>query len=375
MSEDWAEAALARALDCVAGRLGAPGYPHVTQGGRWTTSADGFWTGGFWVGLCWAGYEEQGDERFRAAAEQALEPFLARASEAHNHDLGMMFCPSAVMGFRLTGEPRYREAALRAAHSMAAQFNEKGRFIPGWGFFGEEDWSGAVLVDTLMNLPLLLWAAAESGESRLREVALAHGKTSLSFHFRADGSTAHVYHFDPLTGAPIGAGTYQGKSPTSCWSRGQAWAIAGCAALARLGAGQPYFQAARRAAAYYLDHLPADGLPPWDFDATGPAEPKDSSAAAIAAYGLLLLGEQETALWGTGAACLRALAEAAQAPPGHEAVLAHATADLPHRIGVDESTIYGDYFFVRALRHLNKNTASQPASGPRARLARDDKRR
>jgi unsaturated chondroitin disaccharide hydrolase len=368
VSEVWAEVALARALDCVAGRLGATDYPHVTRRGRWTTSVDGFWTGGFWIGLCWAGYEERGDGRFRSVAEQLLEHFLRRASEPHNHDLGMMFCPSAVRGFRVTGNSRYREAALRAASSLSAQFNEKGRFIPGWGFFGGDDWSGTALVDTLMNLPLLLWAADESGEGRFRDVALAHGETSLSFHFREDGSTVHAYRFDPVTGAPIGPSTYQGKSPTSCWSRGQAWAIAGCAVLARLGASERYLQAARRAASYYLDHLPDDGLPFWDFDATAPDEPKDSSAAAIASYGLLLLGEKQPSLWEAGVACLRALADAAQAPKGHAAILLHATADLPHGIGVDESTIYGDYFFVRALQHLNNRAAGQPGDRPEGPL-------
>ncbi len=359
MSEPWAEAALARALDCVASRLGTVGYPHVTRNSRWVTSRDGSWTGGFWIGLCWAGYEERRDERFRSVAQRALEPFVGRASEARNHDLGMMFCPSAVKGFRVTGDPRYRGAALRAASSLAAQFNEEGRFIPGWGAFGGDDWSGAVLVDTLMSLPLLLWAAAESGEGRFRDVALAHGATSLSHHFRQGGSTVHVYRFDPTTGTPIGPGTYQGKSPTSCWSRGQAWAITGCAQLARLGAGEPYLEAAHRAASYYLDHLPSDQLPFWDFDATGPGEPKDSAAAAIASYGLLLLGENEPSLWEAGVKCLRALAEGAQAPRGHEAVLLHATVDLPHGIGIDESTIYGDYFFVRALQHLNKKSSGQ----------------
>ncbi|MGH9104376.1 MAG: glycoside hydrolase family 88 protein [Acidimicrobiales bacterium] len=344
----------------MAGRLGTVGYPHVTEGGRWTTSADGFWTGGFWIGLCWAGYEERGDGRFRSVAEQALRQFVGRASEPHNHDLGMMFCPSAVKGFRVTGEPRYRQAALQAASALAAQLNEKGGFIPGWGFFGGQDWSGAVLVDTLMSLPLLLWAAAESGEERYRDVAFAHGETSLSCHFREDGSTVHVYRFDPVTGAPIGPGTYQGKSPASCWSRGQAWAIAGCAALARLGAGERYLEAARRTVSYYLDHLPDDRLPFWDFNAAGPGEPRDSSAAAIASYGLLLLGDLLPSFWEAGVACLRALVEAAQAPEGHDAILLHATADLPHGIGVDESTIYGDYFFVRALQYLNNKTAGQP---------------
>jgi len=349
--------ALERALDTVESQLDLGGYPHVTEGGRWLRSADGFWTGGFWIGLLWSAFEERGDERFRDAAERLLAGLVGRAREPKNHDLGMLFCPSAVRGYELTGETRYRDAALDAAASLAGQFNERGRFIPGWGFFGDADWTGLTLVDTLMNLPLLHWAAAESGDERLRQVALAHGQTSLTHHLRDDGSTFHVYRFDPETGEPLGGDTYQGKHPSSCWSRGQAWAITGCTLLARAGAGPAYRTAATRAADYYLGRLPDDLIPPWDFDADGDDEPRDASAAAIAAYGLLLLGE-ETAdpRWSAaGEACLQALAESAQAPPGQPAILLHATADLPHGIGVDESTIYGDYFFVRALQQLRRN--------------------
>lgn len=372
MSErPWPAPALERALDTVEAQLDRDGYPHVTDGGRWVRSSDGLWTGGFWIGLLWAGYAERGDRRFRAAAERLLAGLVERAGERHNHDLGMLFCPSAVRGYELTGEPRYRDAAVTAAESLAAQFNERGRFLPGWGFFGRDDWAGATLVDTLMNLPLLLWASSETGNPRLREVALAHGRTSLAHHLRDDGSTFHVYRFDPETGTPLGGATYQGRRAGSCWSRGQAWAIAGCTLLARAGAGREYLEAAGRAADYYLDRLPDDLIPPWDFDAGGAGEPRDTSAGAIAAYGLLLLGEatgdRERSV--AGEACLHALAERAQTPAGHEAILLHATADLPHGIGVDESTIYGDYFFVRALRQLRRRRAA----GTAAALAGDEK--
>lgn len=367
--QGWIETALETALDSVGARIDLDRYPHVTEGGEWVLSDDGFWTGGFWIGLLWAGYEERGDRRFRAAAERLLWRFAARADEPRNHDLGMMFCPSAVTGYELTGDARLRDAALEAARSLATQFNARGGFIPGWGFFGDAGWEGAVLIDTLMNLPLLLWAARESDDlERLRAVALSHGETSLGHHLRSDGSTFHVYRFDPQTGEPVCGDTYQGKAAGSCWSRGQAWAIAGCARLARLGAGSRYRVAAERAAAYFLDHLPDDLIPYWDFDAE-PDEPRDASAGAIAAYGLLLLDDEDAA--DAAARCLRALVEHAQAPPGHPAILLHATADLPHGLGVDESTIYGDYFFVRALQllrnriHATAGTAVQETGGSR----------
>lgn len=387
----WVAHALERALDSVAQRLDTDGYPHVTENGSWVLSKDGFWTGGFWIGLEWAGYEERGDQRFRAAAERLLATFIARANENPNHDLGMMFGPSAVKGFELTGEPRYRDAALLAAETLAAQLNPRGSYIPGWGFFGQAGWEGVALVDTLMSLRLLFWASEQSGNPRFREVALAHARTSLAYHLRADGSTYHAYRFDPETGAPLRGDTYQGKSAEGCWSRGLAWLIAGCAQLATctqpadgtrsaggtqpadgtrsVGGTQPadgtqpagsaatvaagaatgamFREAAERGADYYLAHLPNDLIPYWDFSAAAD-EPRDASAGAIAAYGLALLGKPEAL------SCLKALVEHAQAPAGHAAILLHATADLPHGIGIDESTIYGDYYFVRALQQIRE---------------------
>jgi unsaturated chondroitin disaccharide hydrolase len=355
-SAHWTDAALDRALDSVEARLDLDVYPHVTEGGVWGTSPDGFWTGGFWIGLLWAGYEERGDERFRATAERLLERFILRSDEARNHDLGMMFQPSAVKGWEIVGDVRYRDASVQAAYTLASQLNPAGGFIPGWGFFGNDDWSGISLVDTLMNLPLLVWAAGQTGDDELLRVALTHGRTSLGHHLRADGSTYHAYRFDPHSGAPIAGDTYQGLAAESCWARGQGWAITGCAQLARQGVGDEYRDAAEAATRWYLEHLPDDTIPYWDFDAAAPGQPRDASAAAIAAFGMLLLADLGTPLPAAQAAeeTLRALVRSAQAPAGHPALLLHATADLPHGLGIDESTIYGDYFFVAALRELRR---------------------
>jgi unsaturated chondroitin disaccharide hydrolase len=355
----WIDDALERALDSVEARLDDPRYPHITEGGEWVTSEDGYWTGGFWIGLLWAGYVERGDDRFRAAAERQLEAFITRSGEEHNHDLGMMFGPSAVRGWEITGDVRYRDAAVAAAGTLAGQVNPNGGFIPGWGFFGAEDWSGASLVDTLMNLPLLLWASAITGDDAYRRAALVHGNTSIEHHVRPDGATYHVFHFDPDTGEPLRPGTHQGLRAGSCWARGQGWAITGCAQLAAAGAGDAFHEVSERAAGWYIDNVPDDLIPYWDFDAAEDGQPRDASAGAIAAYGLLQLAALGTSLPAVEVAesTLRALVTEAQAPQGHPAILLHATADLPHGLGIDESTIYGDYFFVEALRALRRARA------------------
>jgi unsaturated chondroitin disaccharide hydrolase len=349
--EPWAAIALQRALDKVAQNRMLVGYPHVTKRGQWVTTMDGAWTGGFWIGLLWIAYEERGDSHFRETAEALLQNFMQRAHEQRNHDLGFMFCPSAVAGWSITGDRRYREAALQAAESLTAQFHPEGRFIPGWGFFGGQEWQGTTLIDTLMNLPLLLWASEQTGNQRYREIALAHADSTLRYHMRPDGSTYHVYQFDPETGQPLRGGTYQGLSAESCWSRGQAWAIAGWSILAQQTDERRYEQAAQRAARYYLASLPASLIPPWDFHDTGP---RDSSAAAIAAFGLLHLATLSNDVEYMDAAkqILHALCEDYLAPTTLPVILLHATADLPHGLGIDESTIYGDYFFVRALQRM-----------------------
>lgn len=355
--QHWIDEAIARALtrlDAIAQE--ATDFPHITEKQRWCYTADGVWTGGFWAGLLWLAYQRGRQGRHSEQALAFTERLLPRAADARNHDLGFMFFPSAVKAWHLIDDPRYRDAAVQAAQSLAAQFNPQAGFIPGWGYFGGADWSGRVLVDTLMNLPLLVWAVQHGADTGLLEVVRRHAATTLAHHLRRDGSVYHVYRFDPHTGQPLGGDTYQGLEPQSAWTRGQAWAITGLAILARMMSDTRYLAASERIAARFVDRLPPDDVPPWDFDAPGPDEPKDASAGAIASYGLLqlyrLTGRRKQL--DNATRLLRALASSCANRGDAGGLLLHATADLPHGLGIDESTMYGDYYYLKSLVALDE---------------------
>jgi unsaturated chondroitin disaccharide hydrolase len=353
---NWLEKATAAAVEQVDSiAASVQDFPHVTEKKRWTCTSDGVWTGGFWAGLLWLAQEHQPGPARLARAHAFTQRLLPRAHDAHNHDLGFMFFPSAVKGWQLTGHEEYRLAAMQAAASLAAQFNARGGFIPGWGFFGGEDWRGSVLIDTLMNLPLLVWAVQQGAAPSLMEVVRTHTATSLANHLRPNGSVYHVFKFDPDSGAPQGGDTYQGKGPESAWARGQAWALTGLALLAGRTHDAAYTAASRKVAEFFLSALPPDHVPYWDFDVSGAGEPRDASAGAIASYGLQKLFDLtgERRYLDAAAAILQALAATCANTPGAPGgVLLHATADLPHGLGIDESTMYGDYYYLKSLAAL-----------------------
>lgn len=360
--EPWHRRALDRALDKVERTsLELTDFPHVTENGRWVTHADGVWTGGFWIGQLWLLYEEREQGEVRERAVRFLERLLPRRFEARNHDLGMMFYPSAVVGWRLTGHDDYRRAAIDAARALAAQAHPVGGLIPGWGFFGGNDWVGSSLVDTLMNLPLLVWAAKQTQDPSLTQVAVRHADISAAHHLRPDGSAYHVYRFDPETGTPLGGDTYQGMGPESRWSRGLGWAIAGLAVLGEGVHDPDYLRVAKKAASFYQAHVPEDLVPYWDFDAREQGSgghgvdtrsvPRDSSAAAISCFGMLRLAAalHDDDLRSYAMRVLRSLSEAYADAAPRQALLGHATADLPHGLGIDGATVYGDYYYLKAL--------------------------
>jgi unsaturated chondroitin disaccharide hydrolase len=358
----WLDASIARAVDGTR-RLAATAtaFPHIVDHGAWQFTPDGVWTGGFWAGCLWLAARSADDAPLRAQAIDATERLLPRVHDARNHDLGFMFYPSAVAAWRATDDARYLDAAKTAAASLAAQFDPAAGYIPGWGFFGGEAWRGSVLVDTLMNLPLLVLAARHEGGPHLLDVVRGQVATTLGHHLRADGSVYHVYRFDPATHAALGGATYQGLGAESAWSRGQAWAITGLAILASMLGDQTYRAASARVAEYFMAHLPADGVPPWDFMADPASAPKDASAGAIAAYGLLRLYELTgEARWLDAtlrlALSLRATCENRDEGPG---LLLHATADLPHGLGVDGATMYGDYYWFKLLVRLRQVIATR----------------
>lgn len=358
----WIDGAIEQAVTqirCIAKEASA--FPHITHDGAWQYTSDGVWTGGFWTGLLWLAHWHTGADDLHEQAVDFTERLVPRAFDTYNHDLGFMFYPSAVVAGQITGEQRYFDIAKAAATSLARQFNSQGGFIPGWGFFGDEDWAGTVLIDTLMNLPILVWAAQQDGEDWLSDVSERQVSKTLQHFFREDGSVYHTYRFDSTTGQPLGGGTYQGYSAESAWARGQAWAITGLAILAAMTSAKHCLKASEQVAEYFRSQLPDDDIPPWDFKAAGTNQPKDSSAGSIAAYGYLRLFEitSKQEHFDTAVKLLSALASKCANKGLYGGLLLHATADLPHDLGVDGSTMYGDYYYLKSLLKLKSMNKAQ----------------
>lgn len=367
---DWACAR----IEATARRLEGTGeFPHVTDGGRWRTwRADVFagwdgdrwshgnWTCGFWIGLLWLALHRTGDPQFEKWARSAGELVTPRNRDFNTHDIGFVFYPSFAVGSRLTGDPTLRDVALVAAETLSARFNSRGGYLQAWGPLDHPLARRSTAIDTMMNLPLLWWASRETGDGRYAEMARRHAETSRKHYLRPDGSTYHTYTFDPDTGAGLEGGTYQGASPDSTWSRGATWGIYGWTLAYKEHGRLEFLVAAERAAAYYLEHLPADLVPPWDFSDPDPAAPRDSSASAICAGALLELGEIHPAeerrgyYRRVGEEMLSSLVRSytARGHSGEEGLLLHSVYSKPHNDGVDSSVMWGDWFFLRTVAHL-----------------------
>ncbi len=375
---DWACDQISR----TAARLeGGREFPHVTNGGRWRTwPADvyagwegedwshGNWTCGFWVGLLWLAFLRSGDPRFEAWARQFGGLVAPRQHDENTHDIGFIFYPSFALGYEITGDETLEGPALQAARTLLTRFNPEGEYLQAWGPLDHALARRSTAIDTMMNLPLLWWASRISGEPDFADVARAHAATSARYYLRSDGSTYHIYTFDPDTGAGIEGGTYQGANPDSTWSRGVTWGIYGWTLAYREHRDPTFLEAAERAANFFTDALPADLVPPWDFADEDPTAPKDSSATAICANALLELGEihpdpsRREDYLDLAKAMLASLCRdyLGRDSATEEGILLHSAYSVPHQDGTDSSVMWGDWFFLRAVSHLTNGPLRLP---------------
>lgn len=322
------------------------------------------WTNGFWTGMLWLAWEFTGEDRYRDAAERNLESFATRIERHVNvdhHDLGFLYTLSACAGHRLTGSSLARSSGLEAARLLLKRFDPVAKVIQAWGDMRDPRQRGRMIIDCNLNLPLLYWATRETGNKDFAAVADQHLSQAAKYLVRPDASTFHTFFIDTKTGKPRHGSTHQGYSDDSSWARGQAWGIYGFALAWRHGGDRAYLDLACKLANHFLNRLPSDGVCCWDLvfqddDVT----PRDSSAAAIAACGLLELAQAlplshdmrdtyET--WAT--AILTELGESYLAPmEGSNAILLHSVYHMPNKAGVDEACIWGDYFYLEGLMRL-----------------------
>ncbi len=335
-------------------------FPEVARSGRWDCVDNGGWVGGHWVGLLWLAYLHTGDHTLEAAARGWASRLVPRQNDTTTHDLGFLFEPSHLLGARLTGDTTLNAPVVTASETMTLRFNEKGKYFQAWrGLDAAPEWRGRAIIDTMMNLNMLYWATRHTGDPVFARMATEHARTALARQVRADWSTAHVMDFNPDTGAFLRQETHQGLSPTSCWSRGQAWAVYGYAETYHNTKDSAFLDASRNLAAYMLRRLPPDHVPFWDFDSPLiPNDVRDSSAGSILAAGLLKLASYETDAaqakhWRSAALPILDSLWDNYSSRGSDfpSILIHATRSKPAG-NMDSGLIYGDYYFVEALTLL-----------------------
>jgi unsaturated chondroitin disaccharide hydrolase len=331
-------------------------YPHdaAPSATSWSRAGAGAWTSGFYPGALWQAYELTGDPAWRARAER-WTPGIAPLATSKLHDLGFMIFDSFGQGVRLAGHPDYVATIRTASGSLDKHYDPVIKANWSWS---PDPFN--VIIDSAMNLELLFWTGRRDNNVRFLTHAHDHALTLLAQHVRPDGSTFHVVDFDRGTGLATRRYTVQGYQDASTWSRGQAWALYGLTEAWRSTGDPALHEAATRVASWWVSHVPTGCVPFVDFDAPpGPGQVRDSSAAAIAASGLLELVRLDPnspaapAYRDAAVATIDALTRSPylSTNPSHPSLLLHQSPHWAPR-GIDTSFIWGDYYVLEAIARM-----------------------
>ncbi|MCC7021579.1 MAG: glycoside hydrolase family 88 protein [Thermomicrobiales bacterium] len=332
-------------------------FPLYTEEGKWQHGREAWtnWCEGFLGGMMWIFARRGGDLFWRERAEHYSRLIEERQFDTNVHDLGFVFWSTWKRWFDLAGDERLNQRVIQAGRTMELRFNEEGKYLRS--FVAPE----SCFIDIMMNVGIIFYAASETGDEDLLRKAREHCLTTRRYLVRGDGSTAHEGIFDLQTGEFLRESTHQGWRDDSSWARGQCWALYGFGTAYRLSGDARFLDTAERCADFYIERTPAHGVPPNDWEEPSPRRPYESSAAAIAASGLFQLAEltrdPDRADHYRGYA--RRILDTLLTPeflaietPGWEGILKHGSYHERKDLGVDESVMWGEYFFVEALDKL-----------------------
>lgn len=320
------------------------------------------WCAGFWPGILWYDYENTEDEQIKKEADRFTSSlrFLSQ-TPAFDHDLGFLVFCSYGNGYRITHNPEYKDVILATADTLATLFNPKVGTILSWprnvGFYGGHN----TIMDNMINLEMLFWAAKNGGNPYLADIAISHADKTMQYQFRPDYTSYHVAVYDTINGHFLKAVTHQGYNDESMWARGQAWAIYGFTVVYRETHDVKYLNFVKHVLDVYLKRLPEDHVPYWDFDDPRiPNAPRDASAACVVASALLELSTYVDAPLANeykehAITMLTSLSsDKYRSGKAKPSFLLHSTGHHPAGSEIDASIIYADYYYIEALTRLKK---------------------
>lgn len=338
-------------------------FPHNGDGMAYVLTENTHWMTSFWTGQLWLAYHVTGDDTFRQEAERRLASFEYRLVNRidESHDLGFLYTLSARAQWQLTGDRAARQLGIDAAERLITRYHPKGEYIQAWGKMNDAVEGGRMIVDCLMNLPLLFWATHETGDAKYAEIAAAHARTTLRYQVRPGDITYHTFFFNQETGEPLGGKTAQGYSDDSLWTRGQAWAIYGFALAADWMKSPEMLDVAVRLADRFWEELGDAPVPLWDFRLPPDAPQKrDSSAGAITACGMFKLATlvddpaHAAAFRERGAQITQRLTEACfETAEEAQGLLRDSTYNVNRNSAVEQFMPFGDYFYLESLVTLS----------------------
>ena len=318
------------------------------------------WTPGFYAGMMWIIHERTGDAWWRKKAQDYSRKLERRKFDRDVHDLGFVFMSTYKRWYDLLAEGReknrIKNILITAGNTQSMRYQEVGNDNYIYSFNGRQ----SLFIDVMMNIRLLYWAYQESGNDNLKVRATQHALTTSKYLVHPDGAATHEGIFNPENGEFRCLSTQQGWSPFTCWARGLAWAIYGFTDTFTYTRDKRFLETAQRCADFYIKKTPKDGVPYWDYGAPSiPKEPWDSSAAAVTASGLWELAKvakvKKNLYRDMAIKIMDTLTSRRFLAKGHKdqgGILLHGVYHKPRNWGVDESVMWGEYFFMEALSKM-----------------------
>jgi len=316
---------------------------------EWMITTSSAWTSGFYSAILWKLFNHTHDDILKKYALLSTEGLRSQQFDTATHDVGFIMFYSFGFGYQITKDPDYLKVILTAAHSLSTRYDPMVGCIRSWN--GEHF---QVIIDNMLNLELLFWASQNGGLTNYFDMAVNHSDHMIRDCIKPDGSSYHLVDYDPNTGAVLSKSNVPQGYPNGVWSRGNAWALIGFVKAYNYSKYDRYLNTAILIADYFISQLPADFVPLWDFHAPPNLPQRDTSAASIAASGLIFLSTlvpstQSQKYFDAATNILSSLGTPAYLgnPAMTNAMLLHGC--IGYGTPCDVALIYGDYYFVEAL--------------------------